>query len=163
MKIIPLVWLLVLSFSAPRASAQSSTQIEPIPVTEPVPAVKHHVFDKKLIILTAVSIGVSIATSSTINRCRHDHGIGPCSDGGYGEFKAREVLRQVQTGFLVLPTFKIKKIEDDRQSKHKFWWLIEAGKPGVGILKQYVDMLPKYLTRRFISAQVTGQLSGLVG
>ena len=32
-------------------------------------------------------------------------------------------------------------------------WLIEAGKPGVGVLKQYVDMLPKHLTRRFISAE----------
>lgn len=31
-------------------------------------------------------------------------------------------------------------------------WLIEAGKPAVSTLKQYVDMLPKYLTRRFISA-----------
>ncbi|MGH6835224.1 MAG: efflux RND transporter permease subunit [Methylocella sp.] len=31
-------------------------------------------------------------------------------------------------------------------------WLIEAGKPGAGILKQYVDMLPEHLTRRFISA-----------
>lgn len=31
-------------------------------------------------------------------------------------------------------------------------WLIEAGKPGAGVLKQYVDMLPEHLTRRFISA-----------
>jgi len=31
-------------------------------------------------------------------------------------------------------------------------WLIEAGKPGAGILQQYVDMLPDHLTRRFISA-----------
>jgi len=31
-------------------------------------------------------------------------------------------------------------------------WLIEAGKPGTAILKQYVDILPKHLTRRFISA-----------
>jgi predicted RND superfamily exporter protein len=31
-------------------------------------------------------------------------------------------------------------------------WLIEAGKPDVSTLKQYVDMLPKHLTRRFISA-----------
>jgi uncharacterized protein len=32
-------------------------------------------------------------------------------------------------------------------------WLIEAGEPGVSTLKKYVDMLPEYLTRRFISAQ----------
>ena len=31
-------------------------------------------------------------------------------------------------------------------------WLTEAGKPGAGILRQYVDMLPEHLTRRFISA-----------
>jgi uncharacterized protein len=31
-------------------------------------------------------------------------------------------------------------------------WLIEAGKPEVSTLKQYVDMLPKHLTRRFICA-----------
>ena len=31
-------------------------------------------------------------------------------------------------------------------------WLVEAGKPDVSTLQQYVDMLPKYLTRRFISA-----------
>jgi uncharacterized protein len=31
-------------------------------------------------------------------------------------------------------------------------WLIKAREPEVSTLKQYVDMLPKYLTRRFISA-----------
>jgi uncharacterized protein len=31
-------------------------------------------------------------------------------------------------------------------------WLAKAGKTSVATLKQYVDMLPKYLTRRFISA-----------
>jgi uncharacterized protein len=31
-------------------------------------------------------------------------------------------------------------------------WLIKAGEPDVSILKEYVDRLPKYLTRRFISA-----------
>jgi uncharacterized protein len=31
-------------------------------------------------------------------------------------------------------------------------WLIEAGKPGARVLKQYVGMLPEHLTRRFISA-----------
>ncbi|MFZ0496739.1 MAG: MMPL family transporter [Methylocella sp.] len=32
-------------------------------------------------------------------------------------------------------------------------WLNEAGKPGAAILRQYVDMLPEHLTRRFISAR----------
>jgi len=31
-------------------------------------------------------------------------------------------------------------------------WLIKAGEPSIVTLKQYVDILPKYLTRRFISA-----------
>ena len=31
-------------------------------------------------------------------------------------------------------------------------WLVKAGKPNVSTLKEYVDVLPKYLTRRFISA-----------
>jgi hypothetical protein len=31
-------------------------------------------------------------------------------------------------------------------------WLIKAGEPDVGTLKEYVDILPKYLTGRFISA-----------
>jgi uncharacterized protein len=31
-------------------------------------------------------------------------------------------------------------------------WLIKAGKPDVGTLKNYVAILPEYLTRRFISA-----------
>src|SRR5205823_5843346 len=32
-------------------------------------------------------------------------------------------------------------------------WLRKAGMAGVKTLKQYVDMLPNYLTRRFISAR----------
>ena len=34
-------------------------------------------------------------------------------------------------------------------------WLIEAGKPDIGVLKQYVEMLPEHLTRRFISLSRT--------
>ncbi|MBO0733504.1 MAG: MMPL family transporter [Methylocapsa sp.] len=42
-------------------------------------------------------------------------------------------------------------------------WLIKAGMPSIGTLKQYADMLPAYLTRRFISANqdaalVTGRV-----
>ena len=32
-------------------------------------------------------------------------------------------------------------------------WLIKAGKPSISTLKEYVDLLPNYLTRRFISAR----------
>src|SRR5690242_10911042 len=77
----------------------------------PKHAILHRVFDKKFLFLTALSVGTSIAATITISRCRRDHGIGPCTDGGYGEFNARETLRQVQTGFLIIPSWKIKKIE----------------------------------------------------
>jgi len=84
------------------------------------------VFDKKFFFLTALSIGTSIAATVTITRCRRDHGIGPCTDGGYGPYTARETLRQVQTGFLILPSYKIKRIEDEDRIKHKFWWVFPA-------------------------------------
>ncbi len=96
-------------------------------------AVKHRVADKKLWISTAISVGASVAASFALNKCRHDHGIGPCTDGGYGEFKTREGLRQGLTGFLILPTFKLKKLEDDDGSKHKLWWLFQAANTGVNL------------------------------
>ena len=89
-------------------------------------AIKHRVFDKKFLLATAISVGVSIAATATITRCRRDHGIGPCTSGGYGEYHARETLRQVQTGFLILPSYKIKRIEDEDGKKHKFWWVLPA-------------------------------------
>lgn len=113
------VFLLVLIFLASTAAAQAR------------PVVKHRVFDKKFLAVTALSVGLSVAASFTLARCRHDHGIGPCSDGGYGEFKAREVLRQVQTGFLILPTWKLKSVEDEEGAKHKFWWIFEAANAGL--------------------------------
>ncbi|MGH6849946.1 MAG: efflux RND transporter permease subunit [Methylocella sp.] len=55
---------------------------------------------------------------------------------------------------------KVHAILEKQQGVGNVWsletlrrWLIKAGKPGSSILKQYVDMLPKYLTRRFISAK----------
>lgn len=98
-----------------------------------IKAVKHRVADKKFWISTAISVGSSIAASATINRCRHDHGIGPCTDGGYGEFKTREGLRQGLPAFLILPTYKIKQIEDEDGSKYKYWWLLQAANAGVNV------------------------------
>lgn len=100
---------------------------------EVLKAIKHRVADKKFWISTAISVGTSIAASATINRCRRDHGIGPCTDGGYGEFKTREGFRQGLTGFLIFPTYKIKKLEDQGGTKYKFWWLFQAANAGVNI------------------------------
>jgi hypothetical protein len=100
---------------------------------EPKPARRHRVFDKKFLLLTAVSVGASIAASFAIHRCRRDHGIGPCTDGGYGEFKTRETLRQGLTAFLILPSYKIKKIEDEDGGKYKFWWLFPAANAGLNL------------------------------
>jgi hypothetical protein len=101
-------------FSADRADAQA------------LKVIKHRVFDKKFLVATAVSVGLSIAATRSLVRCRADHGIGPCTDGGYGPFTQREVLRQGMTGFLILPSYETKRIEDRDDAKHKFWWLFPA-------------------------------------
>jgi hypothetical protein len=88
--------------------------------------IKHRVFDKKFLVATALSVGLSIAATRSLVRCRADHGIGPCTDGGYGPFTQREVVRQGMTGFLILPSYEIKRIEDRDDAKHKFWWVIPA-------------------------------------
>jgi hypothetical protein len=118
-----LALVLASAFCANAQEPMPSLQKEPDP---PKPTVLHRVFDKKFLIVTAISVASSVAATYTINRCRQDHGIGPCTDGGYGPFRAREILRQVQTGFLVLPSFKIKQIEDRKEMKHKLWWLFPA-------------------------------------
>jgi hypothetical protein len=87
--------------------------------------------DLKFWLATGINIGVSVATTWTIARCRADHGIGPCQDGGYGEFKTREGLRQGLTGGLTLVSFEIKKIEDTNGDRHKFWWLFPVGETAV--------------------------------
>ncbi len=109
-----------------------------------VPAVKHRTFDKKFLVWTALSVGASIAVTATLTRCRHDHGIGPCTDGGYGEYKTREVLRQGLTGFLILPAYKIKKIEDEDGSRHKFWWLLPAFNTGANATIIAQNALKRY-------------------
>lgn len=83
---------------------------------------RQRLFDKKLVGLLAADIGVSIASTRSLVRCRADHGIGPCNDGGYGEFKARETLRQAQTATLDLCAIFLKRAED-KQDGRKFWWL----------------------------------------
>jgi hypothetical protein len=89
------------------------------------------IFDKKLLFLTAVDVGLSIAATKSLVSCRADHGIGACTDGGYGEFKTREGLRQGLTGFLALTSWELKWIEDQDGDKYKFWWLFQAGNAAV--------------------------------
>ncbi len=108
------------------------------PLEPPKPGIRKRVFDKKFLAVTAVNIGASVAASFALNKCRHDHGIGPCTSGGYGEFKTREALRQGLTGFLVFTSWKLKQLEDEDGSKHKFWWLFQAANTGVnaGVIAQ---------------------------
>lgn len=92
----------------------------------PKATVKARVADVKFWLVTGVNVAVSITATKKLVDCRHDHGIGPCVDGGYGEFKARETLRQGFTGGVTLISFEIKKIEDREDNKYKFWWLLPA-------------------------------------
>ncbi len=142
-----LALLLVLLYSTP-ARAQERSSDAPVstgdslqkPLDLPKTTIRRRVFDKKFLVVTAVSVGVSIGTSFAVNKCRHDHGIGPCQEGGYGEFKTREGLRQGLTGFLILPSWKLKQIEESpvltgakdngQGAKHKFWWLFPAANAG---------------------------------
>jgi hypothetical protein len=96
----------------------------------PKPVVRR-ILDKKFLLQTALNVGISIAATRSLAACRRDHGIGPCTDGGYGEFKAREVLRQGMTLASIPLSFKIKSIEETNQDKHKFWWIIQAVPIGI--------------------------------
>lgn len=88
---------------------------------------RHRVADWKWWTANIVSVGTSAAATYYLWRCREDHGIGPCTDGGYGPFKAREILRQGQTGAFIGISWKIKEIEDNQGSHYKFWWLFPVG------------------------------------
>jgi hypothetical protein len=91
---------------------------------EPKPAAR--VTDKKFWMLTGLNVGLSVAATRSLVACRADHGIGPCTDGGYGPFNAREVLRQVLTAATIPISWKIKSIEDGNHDRHKFWWVMQA-------------------------------------
>ncbi len=93
----------------------------------PKPAAKARVADWKFWAVTAGTIGISVATTKSLVDCRHDHGIGPCVDGGYGEFRAREVLRNGLAVGINLITYQINRIEDDEDHKFKTWWLMPVG------------------------------------
>lgn len=93
----------------------------------PLKAIKPRVADLKFWIVTVADVAISIAATRKLVNCRHDHGIGPCVDGGYGEFKTREGLRQAFAGGATLISFEIKKIEDSNDDKYKFWWALPVG------------------------------------
>lgn len=120
-------------YVGPLPSLQQDVNLDP-----PKKVIRQRFFDKKAVFLTVVNVGVSIWATLELNECRKDHGIGPCTDGGYGPFKAREILRQGQTGGLTLISLKIKSIEDRNDDKHKFWWTFQAGNIGwnLGVILQ---------------------------
>jgi hypothetical protein len=92
----------------------------------PEPKAAARVTDKKFWMLTGLNVGLSVAATRSLVACRADHGIGPCTDGGYGPFNAREVLRQVLTVATIPISWKIKSIEDGNHDRHKFWWVMQA-------------------------------------
>lgn len=114
----------------PRPNARTLLQQPPMPSLQkdvnpdpPKQGIRQRVLDKKFLLATAISVGASIAATATISRCRRDHGIGPCTDGGYGPFTQREVIRQALTGFLIWPSFEVKRIEERDGADHKIWWI----------------------------------------
>jgi hypothetical protein len=115
----------------PRPDPRTLLEQPPLPslqmeLTPPKPGIVHRVFDKKFAAVLVADIVVSVVATKKLKKCRADHGIGPCADGGYGEFTAREILRQIQTGAVSLLSWKIKTLDDRDGSKYKFWWLFPA-------------------------------------
>jgi len=142
-KMLPKTFVLLALLAAPVGSWANTrcemgicrfVQTAPIPQmakdTSQMPtksAIKRRVTDGKFLLANGLSIGASVAATLTITRCRRDHGIGPCLDGGYGDYKAREGVRQAQTGILFGVSWAIKRIEDEDGSRHKFWWIFPIG------------------------------------
>lgn len=93
----------------------------------PTPAAKPAVADLKFWLLTGANIGLSVARTKSLVRCRADHGIGPCTDGGYGEFKAREIIQQGATAGSIILSYFHKRAEDRDGSSPKFWWIWQGG------------------------------------
>lgn len=129
------IFLLAFLIASPARGQEPSLQK---PVDPPKPTLRHRVFDKKFLFVTAANVGFSIAATRSLVKCRHDHGIGPCTDGGYGEFKTREGLRQGLTGGLAILSYFHKQAEDEDGGKYKFWWLFQAGNTAVnaGVIVQ---------------------------
>jgi len=72
------------------------------------------------------------------------------------EFPERESLFAPETLAVIA---KVHSLLEQQAGVGNVWsletlrrWLIKAGQPEISTLKEYVAMLPKYLTRRFISA-----------
>jgi hypothetical protein len=66
---------------------------------QPVPAVKTHKAwykDAAVWVLLGITVATSLAATHEINNCRAQNGVAPC-DGGYGEYKAREIVRMAGT------------------------------------------------------------------
>ena len=87
---------------------------------------KPRVADWKWWVMTAAVVGSSIATTATVHRCRHDHGIGACVAGDYGPFPAKETIRLGFSATAIPLSYLWKKQDDEEQRKVKLWWLIPA-------------------------------------
>ncbi len=86
------------------------------------------------------------------------------------EWKGNHTLYSPETLEVVA---KVHKAVEDQAGIGNVWslemlrrWLVEAGQPGLDVLKKYVGLLPKHLTRRFITDQqdalvVTGRMPDL--
>lgn len=94
----------------------------------PKPAARARVADKKFWLVAGLTVGTAVATTLTINRCRHDHGIGGgCVDGGYGEYRAREALRVSLAVGMAALAWPLKRIEDEDDRRFKAWWMMPVG------------------------------------
>jgi hypothetical protein len=111
-----------------------------------VPKRHHRTLDKKFWVLTAVNVGVSIATSLAVQRCARDHGFGVCQAGGYGDLKAREGVRQGFTGGMILISFKAKQAEDEEGGR-KLWWTIQAAPLAINTEILLANRLKSYSPR----------------
>lgn len=116
--------------------------------TAPKPALKHRVTDFKFWLANGASIGSAIAANKTIGDCRRDHGIGVCAGGGYGEFHAREGIRDGTAGVLALVSWKIKSIEDDGDYHHKFWWVFPVGNTAYNLVPIIQNVTRSYGPRQ---------------
>ena len=77
----------------------------------------------KFIVHTGINLGTDVATSLTINRCMHDHGLGRCVGGDYGPFAAKESVRGGVALTITFASFKWKQWNEEEHKKHSLWWV----------------------------------------
>lgn len=88
---------------------------------------RHRVADWKFWVMAAANIGTSIATTTTIQRCKHDHGPDQCIGGGYAPMPPTETIRTATVVSMVSLSYFWKRQDDEGGAKHKLWWLYDVG------------------------------------